>query len=39
MINFKNIIEISFPDDGKCYMCDCACNTVFSFFFYFHFYF
>jgi len=42
MTDLKNIIEVSFPDDGVStlyYKCDCAyCNTVFSFF-YFYFYF
>jgi len=36
--DLKNIIEISLPDDGVsvfCYMCDCACNTVFPFLFLF----
>jgi len=38
MTDLKNIIEISIPDDGVsvfCYMCDCACNTVFPFLFLF----
>jgi len=42
MIDFKKIIEVTFPGNVSvlCHMCDCACNIVFSFFiFIFYFYF